>query len=109
MRNCFVLFERSHDRAVDQLFDACRCEVFEETDAFFNEGSRVHDQCPLELSNVLRGPPADILDFSLILKRRSRPSLSRIWSTERRAECEKRPRRRHLFPLYGRTVPPARG
>jgi hypothetical protein len=67
MRDCFVRLKRSHHRAIHQFFDALVAEVFEETDAFFDEGLGVHDQSPLEFSNLLRGCAADILDFSLIL------------------------------------------
>src|SRR5215467_5333029 len=104
MRDCFVCLEGPKSRAIYQFFDARVVEVFEETNAFFDEGSRVHDQSPLKLCIVLRGSAANILDLGLILTRWSAQSPSRRLSKARRFENGKHPHRLHSFPLYVRTM-----
>ena len=58
----------------ESLSSALGWEVFEQTDAFFDEACRAHDQSPLKLSNVVLPRPAGILKLNPIPKR-SRASL----------------------------------
>ena len=58
MSDCFVRLKRTDERSVHQLFDALGWEVFEQTDAFFDEACHVHDQSPLKPFNVVLSRPA---------------------------------------------------